>query len=518
MTTKNLYVFGDSLSDTGNFFTFTGGLVPPSPPYFNGRASNGPVAVEQLATRLGSNFSLQQSNNYAFIAATTGQGNSNEDDVGADLPGLLNQIDAFKTKVGTGKADPRGLYIVWAGPNDFIDTIAGSPLPQPTGGTTFADPAVLLQQAALNINHSVSTLKGLGARNFVLPNMLNLGRLPGSQKFPVEATAISKAFNAAVALELDNLQFKVTQVDLFSAGEAAASNPGKFGFTNVTDPLLLAPPGSNPDQFFFWDLYHPTTKGHGLLADTIYQTLKGKIPQPAFNSIAGTSNRDFLVGTSANDVIDGLEGNDSLSGLRGNDRIEGRQGNDKLFGVQGDDTLSGGDGTDFLNGGQGDDIAFGGTGNDQLLGQVGNDILVGDAGKDLILGGQGNDYLLGGEGQDALWGNEGQDIINGGSGKDLLLGGLGNDRLDGGADSDRLKGGLGNDQFVYRPGSGSDVILDFQKGADKIDLTSFRFKSFSNFTSSVTLNGSIINFGNSNTLKVNQVNVSTLSESDFIFA
>src|SRR5215831_12862182 len=33
---SNVFVYGDSLSDTGNIFTFSGGNTPPSPPYYNG--------------------------------------------------------------------------------------------------------------------------------------------------------------------------------------------------------------------------------------------------------------------------------------------------------------------------------------------------------------------------------------------------------------------------------------------------------------------------------------------------
>ena len=46
-----MYVFGDSLSDNGNVLALTGGLYPPAP-YFQGQFSNGPVAVEWLATGL----------------------------------------------------------------------------------------------------------------------------------------------------------------------------------------------------------------------------------------------------------------------------------------------------------------------------------------------------------------------------------------------------------------------------------------------------------------------------------
>ncbi len=477
MTKPEIFVFGDSLSDTGNSFKFTAGLIPPAPFYFDGRFSNGKVAVEILASQLSPAFTLELANNFAFGGATTGRGNSNEDDLGVDLPGLRDQIDAFAAGVSSDGADKNGLYIVWAGSNNFLDTL---------GGTTVKDPAGLIRQGALDLTYAATTLESLGALDIVLPNMVNLGRLPVSQGFIVEATAITKAFNAAVFLELGNLKFDVTEVNLFATGEAVATNPASFGFSNVTDPLLplqfSSTPPPNPQEFFFWDQFHPTTQGHAVLADTIYRTLTGEIPQLSFNSVDGTSNNDILVGTLANDNIDGFAGSDILIGQKGDDRIEGWQGNDLILGNQGDDILSGGDGADSLWGNQGSDIGFGGGGNDWLFGKSGDDILVSDDGNDLIHGGQGNDYLLGGEGRDSVLGNQGQDILNGGIGEDIVEGGLDNDRLDGGADNDYLMGGRGNDEFVYRPGSGKDKIIDFSKGDDKIDLTSFGFTSFVSFT------------------------------------
>src|SRR5262249_22192134 len=49
---SQLIIFGDSLSDTGNAFLGTGQTIPPSPPYFQGHFSNGPVWVERLAEAL----------------------------------------------------------------------------------------------------------------------------------------------------------------------------------------------------------------------------------------------------------------------------------------------------------------------------------------------------------------------------------------------------------------------------------------------------------------------------------
>src|SRR4051794_4802084 len=60
--------FGDSLTDTGNVFAASGGTTPAAP-YWMGRASNGPLWVEQLAARLGvaaPTPSLLGGTNYAF--------------------------------------------------------------------------------------------------------------------------------------------------------------------------------------------------------------------------------------------------------------------------------------------------------------------------------------------------------------------------------------------------------------------------------------------------------------------
>ena len=59
-----LIVYGDSLSDNGNLFAAVGFLPAP---YASGRFSNGPVAVEYLATMFGVPLV-----NFAYGGATTG--------------------------------------------------------------------------------------------------------------------------------------------------------------------------------------------------------------------------------------------------------------------------------------------------------------------------------------------------------------------------------------------------------------------------------------------------------------
>jgi serralysin len=130
--------------------------------------------------------------------------------------------------------------------------------------------------------------------------------------------------------------------------------------------------------------------------------------------------------------------------------ITGNEGNNVLYGLDGWDTIEGGHGRDMLDGGAGNDRLFGGTDDDRLFGRA------------------GNDRLEGGEGDDSLRGGSGTDQLFGGDGEDVLYGGIGRDTLTGGADADR---------FVFAAtaetpaGANRDVITDFEKGLDLIDLS-----------------------------------------------
>jgi len=73
-------------------------------------------------------------------------------------------------------------------------------------------------------------------------------------------------------------------------------------------------------------------------------------------------------------------------------------------------------------------------------------------------------------GLDKVHGRGGHDKISGNGGKDFLIGGPGADTLDGGLGADTLKGGSGADVFILKNGSGKDIIKDFVKGVDFIDV------------------------------------------------
>ncbi|EWY35777.1 hypothetical protein N825_34340, partial [Skermanella stibiiresistens SB22] len=62
----------------------------------------------------------------------------------------------------------------------------------------------------------------------------------------------------------------------------------------------------------------------------------------------------------------------------------------------------------------------------------------------------------------------GNDSLSGGAGNDTLIGGAGTDRLDGGSGADAFDFNATSESVV---GSARDVITDFLRGTDRIDLS-----------------------------------------------
>ncbi|WP_339383229.1 SGNH/GDSL hydrolase family protein [Oculatella sp. LEGE 06141] len=345
-----LFAFGDSLVDTGNLFAATIGLVPPSPPYFDGRFSNGPLAVERLAAQLG--LPLSDRTNFAVGGARTDRTN-NLDNPLLKPGGLLDQLDRFTSQAAELGAGAEDLYFIWAGGNDFLN--------QPT------DPGAAVNAAVNNIATVVSTLAQAGARNIVVAKTPNLGRTPRSLEAGLlqPLTVLSTTFNAALESTLTQLEatFPGTNViltDLFSLGESIAQDPSAFGFSNTTSPFLngLTPadPAADPNQFFFWDEVHPTARSHSLFANAFRSSV-----------ISGITDDVTRIGTLEDDRLVGFSGNDRLSGRGGSDFLQGNAGNDVLLGGEQADTLVGGGGRDDLTGAEGADLLRGGLGRDRFL-------------------------------------------------------------------------------------------------------------------------------------------------------
>lgn len=88
-----------------------------------------------------------------------------------------------------------------------------------------------------------------------------------------------------------------------------------------------------------------------------------------------------------------------------------------------------------------------------------------------------------GSGNDTINGNDVANNLSSGAGNDTLVGGAGDDTLNGGAGTDTLSGGAGADTFVFAAGdsgvgTGRDVVTDFARGSDRIDLQALGATAF----------------------------------------
>lgn len=283
-----LVVFGDSLSDNGNLYLATGGTTPPSPPYFQGRFSSGPVWTELLGFDA-ANFtgSVTGSINYAF-------GGSRTDASTTPPPGMLAQLGAYTGRGGRfGEGD---LVTVLGGANDIFQTLA-------LAGASTAPLAYMnsvTNTASSNVNTLVNAVAGAGAGTILVANLPKLSltpqfRSPAGAPAAGLADAAAGNFNSTLLTKLTATAAaqpgsNIILMDLFRIGDAIAANPGDFGFTNVTDKCFTGTSVcSDPDSYFYFDDVHPTAAGHRAIArlatDYLYYgdlgsqaTLAGEIP------------------------------------------------------------------------------------------------------------------------------------------------------------------------------------------------------------------------------------------------
>ncbi len=289
-----MYVFGDSLSDTGNTFGFTAGNIPPNPPYFPGRFSNGLIWIDYLAEDLALNpttyadvilggVTPTEGINFAFGGATTGTENTISLTFPGvpDLPALQDQISLF-TESLTSTADSDALYIIWGGANDYL----------PTEGTF--EPLTSSSESINNLSNAINSLAEVGAKNIMVVNLPNLGDVPvalnANQQEPGTSdrlNGLAEEHNTALAAEINDLTLSLApDVNLISFNLNAlftevVNNPEQFGLTNVTAGCLLVG-CTNPDEYLFWDAQHVTTAANQLIADTAFETLDSQsVPEPA---------------------------------------------------------------------------------------------------------------------------------------------------------------------------------------------------------------------------------------------
>ena len=322
-TYSGFYVFGDSLSDGGSDFALSSAIhsqinafpiTPGAPADFQGRFSNGPVAVDYVAARLGLPLTahyltppflggLTGGNNYAQGGATSGVENAS---LPAQLgPGLVTGFKGAAAEVNDYRAahafaDPNAAYFVWAGANDFLHPGAAA-----IAGSCVNAPNPPICTAVTNIANSVSSLAVIGAHHILVPNLPDLGKTasaiaagPGVQ---AALTAVTIGFNNALGAALAGISSlfpdTVIPFDTFSFFNQVLADPLAYGFFDTTHACLTGGSESatsvisatcaaiGPDHYVFWDGIHPTTHIQALLGQRLAAALG--VPEPSELALLG---------------------------------------------------------------------------------------------------------------------------------------------------------------------------------------------------------------------------------------
>jgi phospholipase/lecithinase/hemolysin len=244
-----LYVFGDSYSDSGSGYLDT----------------NGPTAVAYLAERLNIPFTFYgnpnskgKGLNFAISGAGSGAGPGHRYPTGEILGfGMRNQVDNFVAFSKTGDIPPfdpaTTMFFFAGGLNDRG---------KPDGYTR------------TNIEAEIDTLYALGARRFMVAILPT--RIP---QFATAGAAFNPELTKIPAEELakhPDIRIANSNWGLFF--DEVITNPAKYGITDTTHPCAGraihhedTTPCASPGTHFFYHQGHPSTAAHRAVGDLLYQ-------------------------------------------------------------------------------------------------------------------------------------------------------------------------------------------------------------------------------------------------------
>ena len=248
-TYSEIVAFGASLTDSGNVAVVSPDLVgfsvPPSPPYYMSRFTNGPNWLDILADSLGVErplASLAGGTNYAYSGATTGS---------IDNPfGFPNVDDQVATYLGERTPTGDELIILVGSGNDFG-----------FGQTNAEEPVQFVRQA-------VADLAAAGAKEILVASLLGEGE-------PIRSTYHELLSVELQTQRLTNDGLTIHEFDIDTVVENIIANAAEFGITeldrpacedcgagDVEFPMRIA---DNPNEFLLWDSVHWTTPVHAVI-------------------------------------------------------------------------------------------------------------------------------------------------------------------------------------------------------------------------------------------------------------
>lgn len=281
-----IYAFGDSLSDNGAGYGVTQMLAAqgvdeaearPEKPYWHKRWSNGPVAVEAMAYELDVPL-----NNYAIGGAKTDKSNYEPwMDEGRDT-GVAAQVDEYlQNRSVKGQANSKSLYFLMAAANDLSAHLGSK------DGKSVNDAAT---QSADNMAANIKKLAEAGARKFLIAGAPDMSAAPTFDKDEDRKAAVlfQQHYDKRLHDKMDELasryHLQVAWFDLAGYMKEIRENNSKYGFKYLNTACQPMTPEAgkqcdDPDQYFFWDEFHPTRHTHWLIGEAMAKLVKKEYGQ-----------------------------------------------------------------------------------------------------------------------------------------------------------------------------------------------------------------------------------------------
>ncbi|HEY5910137.1 MAG TPA: SGNH/GDSL hydrolase family protein [Verrucomicrobiae bacterium] len=259
---SSLYVFGDGVSTTTNNTNPSVAYL-----YYGHRFCNGRVWIEVLAERQGLPFDHDR--NWSYFGHYS-----------SDLVANVNRF--------TAPADSTtALFVVWVSDADFVYVLNHIDPPYTTNASLAAWTAAINQSLANHLQ-AIQTLYAKGARTFLLPNAVDLSKVPYfAYLVPSDRSFVRQRvidFNAGFAAILSQAEtalpgLTIIVPDFFALLDEMSARPADFGMVHpgidAVDDSALADKSLNGagTNYLFWDYLDPTAMGHARMADVAQQLL-----------------------------------------------------------------------------------------------------------------------------------------------------------------------------------------------------------------------------------------------------
>lgn len=278
-TYNKIFIFGDSLSDTGNLASIRGDF--PNPPFFNNRVSNGLIAVDTIAASLNLKadaslylLGLAAGGNYA-VAGARSAGDSPID--------LTAQVAAFLANQNAS-APKDALYVMITGGNDVFDAAQN---PDINAAEQLIDAGVIAEK------QQIQTLINAGAEAFLIVNVVDISITPLISTAALQnpalvdyANNLVNRYNKTLEQSLKDIKhdsdIKIETFDLYQAFNELLEDAQDLGFSNTTDACFSTATltfndgcnfGANFPSYIFFDERHPTSRVHQIIAKQIVEEI-----------------------------------------------------------------------------------------------------------------------------------------------------------------------------------------------------------------------------------------------------